>query len=68
MVLAKHGKTGILWDNDLARGGLKLAAEDTQECGFACAVCADDAVAVVGCEFEVNVLEKLLTCKGNADV
>jgi hypothetical protein len=42
---------------------LKLSAEDTQKGGFACAVCPDYAVAVVGGEFKVNVLEKLLTGK-----
>jgi hypothetical protein len=49
-----------LGNNDLAGGGLQIAGEDAQKRGFAGAVGADDAVAVAGSEFQVNMLKKRL--------
>ena len=60
VVLAQDGHAFAGGDDHFARGRLQLAGEHLQESRFARSVCADDAVAVTGGEFDVDVLEERL--------
>ena len=50
-----HARAGL--EEDIAGRRLQLAGEHFQEGGFAGAVRADDAVAVAGCELQVDLLD-----------
>ena len=63
VILAQNRHTHGLGDRHLARRRLQLTAKDLKEGGFSRAIGSDDAVAVAGCEFEVNVLKEQLTAK-----
>ena len=58
----------LLGDDDLAGGGLQIAGEHPEERGLACAVGADDAVAVAGGKLQIHVLKQGLTAEVDADV
>ena len=68
VVLLQHAHAVLLAHGHAARGGRKLAGDDAQQRGFARAVGADDAVAVVGLEDEVYVLVEQIAGKLEGDV
>ena len=68
MVLLQNGHALTGRDDDLARGGLKVAGEHLEEGGLARAVRADDAVAVAGGELDVDVLEERLAAVGKRNI
>ena len=68
VVLLQHAHAVVLFHGHGAGGGLQFAADDAQQRGLARAVGADDAVAVVGLEDQVNVLVKQVAGKLEADV
>jgi hypothetical protein len=68
VILAKYRQALVIGDVNVARGGLELTAEQLQEGGFARAIGANDAVAVAGGEFEVNILEQDLTAEMKAEI
>ena len=67
VILAQDGHALAGGDDHFTRGRLQLAGEHLQESRFARSVCADDAVAVTGGEFNVDVLKERLSAvrKGN---
>ena len=58
LVLLEDGHTDAGLDRHVAAGRLELARKDAQEGGFACAVGANDAVAVARRELQIDVLEQ----------
>ena len=68
VILTKHRHTDGVGNRYLARRGLQLAAKDLQKGGFSRTVGTDDAIAVSGGKFEVNVLEEKLTAKVKAQI
>jgi hypothetical protein len=63
VVLLQNRHTDVRRNRNLTAAGLKLAAENTKEGGFTRAVSTDNAIAISGCEFKINVLKKELTAK-----
>ena len=61
VILAQHGHAFAGGDDHLARGRLQLTGKHLEERRFARSVCADDAIAVAGGEFDVDVLKERLT-------
>ena len=68
VVLLEHGHARTGFDGNIARRRVQLARQDFQEGGLACAVCADDAVAVALGEFDVDFFEQRFSAKVQADV
>ena len=68
LVLLQNGDPLVGIDGDRAAGGIQLAGEDPQEGGLACAIGADDAVAVAGQELQVNMLEQPLAAKLHTEI
>ena len=68
MVLLQHAHAVFLAHGNSTGGGLQLTGDDAQQSGFARAVGADDTVAVVGLEQQVNVLVEQVAGKLKADV
>ena len=68
LVLLQHGNPLVCLHHHSAGGGIQLAGEDAKEGGFACAVGADDAVAVAGQKLQVNMLEQPLAAKLHAEI
>ena len=68
MVLLEDAEALLLGHYHLTRGRLKVSAEYAEKCGLACAVCADDTIAVAVCEFKVYVFEKRRAAELDADI
>ena len=68
VVLLEHGHARTGFDGNIARRRVQLARQDFQEGGLACAVCADDAVAVALGEFDVDFFEQRFSAEVQADV
>ena len=68
LVLAQLTQTHVLFEHDLAAGGLQLAAKDLHEGRLAAAVGTDQAVAVAVAEFDGDVFEQRLGAKLHGDV
>ena len=68
VILLEHGHALARRDDDLAGGGLQIAGEHLEEGGLARTVGADDAVAVAGCELDVDVFEQRLAAVGQGHV
>ena len=61
-----HARAGL--EEDIAGRRLQLAGEHFQKGGFAGAVRADDAIAVAGCELQVDLLEQDAAAELHAEV
>jgi hypothetical protein len=68
LVLAQKGHALVGVEAHVAGRGLQQAGEDFHEGGFACAVGADEAVAVPLAEFDGNVFEQGLGPELHGDV
>ena len=68
VVLLEHRHPLVGRDDHLAGGRLQIAGEDAQEGGLACAVRADDAIAVAGDELQVHVLKQRLPAEVQRDI
>ena len=68
VILAQNGKPFLGSDGDLALIGLQFPRKELQKGGFSRPVGADDAIAVPGREFEIDVLEKNLPAVAEGDI
>ena len=68
VILLQHAHPLAGIDNDLSLAGFQLSGEDPQKGGFARPVGADNTVAVAFGKFQVNVFEKILPVKIDADI
>ena len=68
LILLEDGHTRAGLEEDIAGRRLQFAGEHFQKGGFAGAVRADDAVAVAGCELQVDLLEQNAAAELHAEV
>ena len=68
LVLLQYRYTLILRDGYRTGSGIQFAKQNSQECGLACAVGTDDAVAVTGQELQVYMLEQPLAAKLHSQI